>query len=546
MSRHTPSIALPMLFLAAVIPCLGGMAATADARTPAPRAQLVASSPSEIRVRIPFEAPTRVETEIQNDIQAVRYTHLTWDQVPPEGEPGAPAIPTYRIRVAVPPGGRLSLSVQTEPRGSSGNIRFPPVPVPLEDPEISRSRREKRPREALSERDRYRVPEFTPHAEIVSVGVERGVRIATLAVRPVSWNPGTGSASWASSVTVRLQTTGASSIPARPARRDRAAEKNWQETLVNPRDAAVYRVSASDSLTAGVPDTWFDDGDGWLKLRIPSNGIYVLNHQALANAGVPVSTLDPRTLRLHAGPLIPEVGWAATGWDTLPCSPAKVITKKEHVFDRPEFSLGFGGTGATGSEIFGQIAVWVRGEDDGVFNTSDQVVFYGLGPDNFRDRFGLALDTGEDYLVNPFTDHTVYWLTWGDGLSGSPLRMVEIDASPGGGTPVTQSMARVHAEENTVPDRSMYQGGLRWEGWFWDFMFSDEGVKFFTVDLPHLVSGTPMSTVIRLWGAKIPTRTDSGEATRHHVRTTVNGVPVGLSSWGGVSPQFHSPPSTWW
>jgi hypothetical protein len=121
--------------------------------------------------------------------------------------------------------------------------------------------------------------------------------------------------------------------------------------------------------------------------------------------------------------------------------------------------------------------------------------------------------------------------------------MAAVDATPGGGTVLTESTARLHSEKNEIPDRSMYQGGYRWEGWFWEFLSSEDGQKRFFVDLPHAVPGSSLSAKIRFWGAKIPTRSDSGEPTQHHLRVTVNGSSLGqLFSWGGTQPSISLTP----
>jgi hypothetical protein len=143
-----------------------------------------------------------------------------------------------------------------------------------------------------------------------------------------------------------------------------------------------------------------------------------------------------------------------------------------------------------------------RGED-GDFGASDRVVFYALGPDNFRDRFGLA-PGGEEFFENPYTKHTMYWLAWGGALPGSPRRMAQVTVTPPGGTtPATETTARVHAERNAEYVPYLTQPGLRTETWFWDVLPTHSLGKRYPVNLP-LRSPENISAHIRVWGRTSP------------------------------------------
>ncbi|HET9233641.1 MAG TPA: C25 family cysteine peptidase, partial [Candidatus Eisenbacteria bacterium] len=171
------------------------------------------------------------------------------------------------------------------------------------------------------------------------------------------------------------------------------------------------------------------------------------------------------------------------------------------------------------------------GEGDASFDASDRMVFYGLGPDNYRDRFGLPPGT-EEYFLNPYSDHTVYWLTWGGTFPDPPHRMATVDATPSSPSPATvNAAARVHAEQNTIYAPSLIEGGLRWEMWFWDILSSQSSFYRALVTLPGLVPGSQMSGNIRLWGASEPE--GNGNEDLHNVQVDVNSVSQGTYQWGG-------------
>jgi len=506
-----------------------GFAAISQAAE-SPRLSLLGSNAREIRFRAEFSAPELQEIRVQDRI----VQQLSWPDLAVEGEPGDPGIPTFRVRVALPPQGDVDLATSAEPLGSMGSVAFPLTPA-LIQPKVERERPE--PELARSTGTRvspdYRTP---PQAIIENVGWERGLRVATVVLHPVTWDAASGNASWsrALDVTVRIQGA-ATRMRTRPPRPDRVAESSWKHSLINPDAVAAFRVGRADTIPAcaGVPATWFGSAESWVKIEVDHNGIFALSKTSLANAGVPVDAIDPQSFRLYSGPLYPDLAWTNGGWlvPPLTCNVNVPAPVWKHVYQKPAFCSGM-----ADSSDFREIGIWVKGEQDHTFDNGDVVVFYGLGPDNFRDRYGLPKG-GESYFTNPYRDQTVYWLTWDSSLPGNPLRIQDVDAAPAtGDQEVAETRGRVHAEQNTFEDPSLYEPGLRWERWFWERMMSDAGATRSIIGLPHVVPGSVLDATIRFWGAKVPTPFDTGEAALHHVQVTVNQVNAGLKVWGGRGP----------
>lgn len=114
----------------------------------------------------------------------------------------------------------------------------------------------------------------------------------------------------------------------------------------------------------------------WLKIGITKTGIYKLDAAFLTKSGVPVSTVDPRTIRLFGN-----------GGAALPQANHK---------DRPRDLT--------------ENAIWVTGETDGRFDVSDVVYFFAESPhpisyDSTSRRFS--------HQINPYSDTTYYFLTFG-------------------------------------------------------------------------------------------------------------------------------------
>jgi hypothetical protein len=133
-------------------------------------------------------------------------------------------------------------------------------------------------------------------------------------------------------------------------------------------------------------------------------GLYALDYNYLANAGLPVDSLDPRTFRM--------------------------------------FWMGE------------EIAIQVAGEADGSFDADDRILFYGRNLDSlFYDGMLPA---------NKYTGDNVYWLSYGD-VNGK--RMIDVDGTPSSAL-AGPFPHKEHLEENHVylSTRPFIEGE---DHWFW-------------------------------------------------------------------------------
>ena len=118
---------------------------------------------------------------------------------------------------------------------------------------------------------------------------------------------------------------------------------------------------------------WIDYGGQYWRFTVHQEGIYRIDSTALADAGFPVASVDPRDIQLFA---------------------------------RQQ-----------------QVPIYVEGEDDGVFNSGDFIEFHGLGNDGWLDA-ELWNDPADQN--NPhyslYNDTIRYFLTW--STSGVKERVV--------------------------------------------------------------------------------------------------------------------------
>ncbi len=129
----------------------------------------------------------------------------------------------------------------------------------------------------------------------------------------------------------------------------------------------------------------------WYKLEIKDNGtgssegIYKLTKSYLQNAGINVSGIDPRTIKMYGN------GGGILSDD----------------FNIPRI------------EDLQQIAIHIEGEDNGVFDDNDYILFYAKSINNWKYNYTNHI---YEHYVNPYSKSNYYWICF--NTSGSGKRMI--------------------------------------------------------------------------------------------------------------------------
>ena len=300
--------------------------------------------------------------------------------------------------------------------------------------------------------------------DLGAVRVLRGVPMVSVSVRPET--PGGG---LLATVDVRLEhaPTGdyAAALAAQPAG---AALKSGprgapgRDALANPDlyDRLHDGLAAARSAAAKELDGQaFTLSDHWLRLEVTETGVYRLTGAQTEVAGLNPQLADPATFRLfrawpEALPLDPEAdgSWQAA-WDGL-----------------TETAMDLGSTGAA-------------------WDATDELRFYGVGPDTWSDRIDPAAGRLE-HQNHPFSNATVYWLTWEEfgtasPFAGAPARVAAQALPAHGLTPVADHLKRVHLEEQVVEAHGYVE-----DGWVWSSAIANtRTVSFNAADA---VAGSPV------------------------------------------------------
>jgi hypothetical protein len=153
-----------------------------------------------------------------------------------------------------------------------------------------------------------------------------------------------------------------------------------------------------------------------------------------------------------------------------------------------------------------------------------EAVAFHLEPDNGRFGPGSILYfLSEGESLNPYGREAVYELE--AGVSGTSMRVAS--ASPSG-APVFRYWQTTEREENRYYQAALLEAE---DLWLWDLLFAPVKKSYsFRVAAP-LDGSKPARLDVRLQGVS-----DMPETPDHHLRFTVNGVPVGETTFEGKKP----------
>ncbi|MEZ5198638.1 MAG: hypothetical protein R2764_20310 [Bacteroidales bacterium] len=187
------------------------------------------------------------------------------------------------------------------------------------------------------------------------------------------------------------------------------------------------------------------EGD-WYKLAVEQTGVYQIAYNDLLNYGIDPTQINPKQIQLfgNGNGLLPELN-SAFRYNDLQ-----------------------------------ENAIFVYGEDDGVFDQGDFILFYGEGPTEWT----LNEETGRfEHQVNYYSDKTYYFLTIGseDG------KRIENAAEPIGNPNQLISMSNeYYSHENET--YNLIKSGKIWYG----EKFDEVNTIGFDLSLDGLIAEEPV------------------------------------------------------
>ena len=153
----------------------------------------------------------------------------------------------------------------------------------------------------------------------------------------------------------------------------------------------VFTLFALSSYAQPYGNEWINYNQSYYKIYVHTDGIYRISYNTLVNAGIPVGSIDPRSIQIFC----------------------------------------------KGEEQY----LFVKGENDGVFHSGDYIEFYGEHNDGSLDTRLYNTPSGQaNSAISLFSDSAVYFLTWNSSISNRRLTP-ENDISFASYTPVPYFIA---------------------------------------------------------------------------------------------------------
>lgn len=227
------------------------------------------------------------------------------------------------------------------------------------------------------------------------------------------------------------------------------AEKQCYERIVSYRidivDETDYTKSSTVQATTSI-NSVLSVGE-WHKFQVSEDGFYKITYSDLESMGINVGNLNPKTIKIYGngGKMLPE--------------------------NNSEFRY----------DDLHEMPITVVGEEDGVFNTSDYILFYGDSPDEWKWNEDKDMYL---FLRNLYSRHTCYFLTYG----GNNGRRFEYQKTPTG-----EEVASVSTfVDYQAIEPSLYHLTKSGRQWFGD-RFDTQTRYDYTFSFPDIVTTQDIS-----------------------------------------------------
>jgi hypothetical protein len=198
-------------------------------------------------------------------------------------------------------------------------------------------------------------------------------------------------------------------------------------------------VSATNSITNSV----FASGK-WHRFYIEKSGVYRISKTFLQSLGFDVN-VDPRTIKIYGN-----------GGRMLP-----LLNSTPYPNDLEENAIQF------------------IGEDDGVFDASDHILFYAEGVDTWN--------TESLTSVNLFSDKSYYYVTASSGTSKRIIPATEPSAAP--------TLTFTQFDDQLYYEKDLVNAGKVGRRWFGE-QFNIDDIQTFSFSIPNLDFSVPVQIKI--------------------------------------------------
>ncbi len=377
---------------------------------------------------------------------------------------GRPEVPFLSFLVAIPPVGDISLKIIPENSEEITNVRLPLAPdLEMIETEAGGYMREIPAKVDSQKFDNLIFPEKL--GEVAQIQTMRGYRLAKINIFPYQYFASKNLIRHFRKLRIIINFPEFSSQRSPESIQARAITNILEKTVVNYNQARKWQAFAPQRVKRTQNRFFARAGQNQiLKILIHEDGLYQLTPAELEQAGFPVNEIDPRNLKML---------WRGN-----------------------------------------EIPIIVNGEEDGKFDSTDAILFWGQ-----RNRG----DDGEFY--NSYSDTAVYWLIAGEA-QGKRFAKKQVDNA--NNYPEEQIFRRtLHFEKDLL----YYQGDKGYapdtkpapgEGWVWKFLYPDQSFTYsFILPAIDVAADSGCRIKFRVRGITV-----DPAASDHQLRVELNGETV--------------------
>lgn len=342
-----------------------------------------------------------------------KYINIRFPLASLFGDAGDPMLPVRNFIVGVPPSGRVNLTVLSVDYKQVEGITLLPVPDFENEDEFTR--------EVYEEGSVFSTSENIPGkvAELINPGYIRDQKVITLRLSPVQYNPGSGIVFLYNKIRIQLSfDSEKSSVTA--VKRKPKGTTIIDKGVINPEQAEKWRTS-EPLKTSKIQRSGFS-GISY-KIPVYEPGIYKLTGNFLRDNGVDISSIEPETIKIYNN-----------GGKALP---------RDITAERPDGIV--------------ENPILVYGTEDGSFDESDYVVFYGKGTSGWE--FNTSRREYEHY-INIYDNRNIYFLVYNDGTEGKRIKTID-NTSIAETKSVTTARQKIFLEND---EHNLISGGIQWYG----------------------------------------------------------------------------------
>ncbi len=399
--------------------------------------------------------------------------------------PGQPLLPVRSVLVGIPADAEVSVRVLADESGPiRKGVRIEPMPsTELEidpsyraDPEAALGLTN--PMDAyIGAKEVYTTTTpaiaqaAAPFQPVVlgEIGYLRDQRFVRLTIHPFDYSASAQTLSLHTRLRVALAfvpSAGDVPAPAPPSRPDPYFEATLRRAFVNYDQIRSWRALPAPAQQPAnaqpLPHLPSQVPPQRLRIQTDRDGLYTITYDDVAAAGANMGKINPRTFRLESGGV--------------------------------------------------ERALFVQGEEDGVFDPGDFILFYGQS------------------AHSKYTRAAISWLSWG---AGPGARMPTRAADPAqGGETATEYRHRQHIEQNTIYLSAVPSVGEA-DHWYWDrYQVGGRNpisTLTYTVPMTAPVTGdmATLHVTVRGFTTWFEINPD------HHIRFSINDTEVGEGFWDG-------------